>query len=152
MKIIKVNKDNYYMFDDMVFYRKHNRYKNADELIQTRDFASCYKTLETQTFYVFAVQIEEHFVGYIFLNYLPKIGPSNEKGWLFIDDLWVNPLYRRKGVAHALMVEADILSKELNTAGLRLYVNTKNSDAIDLYNACGYGQKFGTSMLMQKEW
>lgn len=151
MEVLRVDKHNYHMFDGMVFYRKHERYKNADELKQKHDFAPYYKALETQTFYVFAVQIEGKFVGYIFLNYLPKIGSTNGRGWLFVDDLWVNPDFRRKGIARALMAKADTLSKELNTLGLRLYVNADNPSGIDFYTACGYASKFGMSMLMQKE-
>lgn len=149
--IIKVNKDNYFMFDDMVFYRKHGREKDESELKEKQDFSSYYAALEIPTFYVFAVQLEEKFVGYIFINYLPKIGVPNNRGYLYIDDLWVNPCFRRKGIATALMKKADTLSKELNTSGLRLYVNTTNSDGIALYKKCGYEQKFGTCMLMQKE-
>ena len=150
--IVKVNKDNYYLFDDMIFYRGQGRYKNEDELKETQDFNSYYAALEIQTFHVFAVQLEEKFVGYIFINYLPKIGSTNGRGWLYIDDLWVNPDFRRKGIASALMKKADDFSKELNTSGLRLYVNTENPDGIALYKKCGYEQKFGTCMLMQKEW
>jgi ribosomal protein S18 acetylase RimI-like enzyme len=150
--IAKVNKDNYFMFDDMVFYRGHGRYKNEAELKEEQDFNSYYTALEVQTFYVFAAQLEEKFVGYIFINYLPKIGATNGRGWLYIDDLWVNPNFRRKGIANALMKKADSLSKEMNTVGLRLYVNTENSDGISLYKKCRYEQKFGTCMLMQKEW
>ena len=151
MKIVKIDKNNYHLFDDMIFYREYERYKNSNERIEMQDFTPYYKALETQTFYAFAVLFDEKFVGYIFLNYLPKIGSTNGRGWLFIDDLWVNPDYRRKGIARALMEKADTLSKELDTLGLRLYVNTENPSAIDLYKMCGYEQKFGTCMLMQKE-
>jgi len=145
-----VNKNNYHMFDDMVFYRGHRRYKNSEELAATQDFTPYYKALDISTFYVFAAQLEYKFVGYIFLNYLPKIGSTNGKGWLFVDDLWVNPHHRRKGIACALMAKADAISKELNTLGLRLYVNTDNPSGTAFYEMCGYEQKFGTSMLMQK--
>jgi len=140
------------MFDNMVFYRGHGRYKNKEELKEKQDFNSYYTALRIQTFYVFAVQVEEQFVGYIFINYLPKVGITNGRGWLYIDDLWVNPNFRRKGIANALMKKADNLSKEMNTAGLRLYVNTENPDGISLYKKCGYVQKFGTALFMEKEW
>jgi len=152
MEIIRVDKHNYHKFDDMVFYRANERYKNNDEQVKAQDFTTHYKALEIPTFYVFAAQLDDEFVGYIFLNYLPKIGSTNGRGWLFVDDLWVNPHYRRKGIAHMLMAKADTISKELNTVGLRLYVNTDNPGGIVFYEMCGYEQKFGTSMLMQKGW
>ncbi|MCL1882254.1 MAG: GNAT family N-acetyltransferase [Defluviitaleaceae bacterium] len=150
--IVRVNKDNYSMFDDMVFYRGNGRYKNEEESNADHDFTSCYTALEIQTFYVFAAKSEDRFVGYVFINYLPKVGSTNAGGWLFIDDLWVNPDFRRKGIANALMKKADNLSKEMNTARLRLYVNAENPEGIFLYKKCGYVQTFGGSMLMQKEW
>jgi len=150
--VVRVNKDNYFMFYDMVFYRKHGREKNKNELSMIQDFSSYYTALEIQTFYAFAVQFEEKFVGYIFINFFPKVGTGNGKGWLYVDDLWVNPNFRRKGVANTLMEKADALSKEMGTLGLRLYVNTNNPDGISLYKKCGYEQKFGTALMMQKEW
>jgi len=150
--IVRVNKNNYSMFDDMVFYRGHGRYKSEEEMKAEQDYSSYYTALETPSFYVFAVEIEEKFVGYIFINYLPKVGSTNGRGWLFIDDLWVNPDFRRKGIADELMKKADSLSKEMNTLGLRLYVNIENPGGISLYEKCGYSQTFGESMLMQKEW
>jgi ribosomal protein S18 acetylase RimI-like enzyme len=139
------------MFDDMVFYRGHSRYKNEEEVKKARDFNIYHTALRTQTFHVFAAKMDEIFVGYIFLNYLPKIGSTNGRGWLFVDDLWVNPNYRRKGIADALMKKADVLSKEMNTSGVRLYVNTDNINGITFYEKCGYEPKFGTAMLMEKE-
>ncbi|MCL1883335.1 MAG: GNAT family N-acetyltransferase [Defluviitaleaceae bacterium] len=150
--IVRVNKGNYSMFDDMVFYRGNGRYKNEEESNEDSDFTSYYAALEIQTFYVFAAKSENHFVGYVFINYLPKVGSTNGRGWLFIDDLWVNPNFRRKGIANALMKKADNLSREMNTVGLRLYVNAENPEGIFLYKKFGYEQTFGGSMLMQKEW
>jgi len=152
VETVRVDKNNYHMFDDMVFYRGHERYKNKDEQVETQDFTSYYNALDIPTFYAFAVHLEDKFVGYILLNYLPKIGSTDGRGWLFVDDLWVNPNYRRRGIARALMKKADTLSIELNTLGLRLYVNAENIGGTVLYDMCDYKQKFGTSILMQKEW
>lgn len=55
------------------------------------------------------------------------------------------------GIANALMEKADALSKEMNTAGLRLYVNADNPGGISFYKACGYEQKFGSALFMQKD-
>ena len=50
------------------------------------------------------------------------------------------------------MKKADATSQELNTMGLRLYVNAENPGGIIFYEMCGYEHKFDKSMLMQKEW
>ena len=143
------------MFDNMVFYRKHGREKSEVELKDNQDFNSyctayC-NALDVQTFYVFAAQLEEKFVGYIFINYLPKIGVQNNNGHLYIEDLWTHPNYRRMGVAESLMKKAEDLAKEKNIYGLRVGVNSTNAAAIALYEKCGYKSMFGTGMTMQKE-
>ena len=152
--IVRVNKDNLFMFDNMAFYRKHGREKSEMELKENQDFNSYYTTycnaLEVQTFYVFAVQLEEKFIGYIFINYLPKIGVQNNNGHLYIEDLWTHPNYRRMGIAQSLMKKAEDLAKEKNIYGLRLGVNSTNEAAIALYEKCGYESMFGTGMTMQK--
>jgi len=40
------------------------------------------------------------------------------------------------------MKKADAISQELNTMGLRLYVNAENPGGIAFYEMCGYEQKF----------
>jgi len=143
------------MFDNMVFYRKHGREKSEVELKDNQDFNSYYtaycNALDVQTFYVFAARLEEKFVGYIFINYLPKIGVQNNNGHLYIEDLWTHPNYRRMGVAESLMKKAEDLAKEKNIYGLRVGVNSTNAAAIALYEKCGYKSLFGTGMTMQKE-
>ena len=69
---------------------------------------------------------------------------------MFIDELWVNPNYRNNGFANKLMEKVSIVSKELNTMGLRLYVNTENIEALKLYKKCGYIDK-GNAIFMEKE-
>jgi ribosomal protein S18 acetylase RimI-like enzyme len=150
--IVRINKDNYHMFDDMIFYRKNERYKNENELKEKQNFNSYYQDLESTNLYVFAVQSEEKFVGYISIVYLPKIGRGNGRGYLYVDELWVNPNFRRKGIANALMKKADILSKKMNTLGLRLYVSADNPEGISLYEKCGYENNYGPSLFMEKEW
>ncbi|MCL2718636.1 MAG: GNAT family N-acetyltransferase [Lachnospiraceae bacterium] len=135
----------------MTFYRKNKREKNEDERKEIQDFTDFYLTLENENFYVFAAQSNNQFVGYICTVYLPKITRVNSKGYLYIDEIWIKPNYRGKGIANALMKKADELSKEINTLGLRLYVSADNSEAISLYKKCGYEKKFGESLFMEKE-
>jgi ribosomal-protein-alanine N-acetyltransferase len=68
-----------------------------------------------------------------------------------IDELWVNPVYRRNGIGNALMQRIEIISKELGAIGLRLYVNQNNDEANSLYKKRGYINK-GEAFFMEKEW
>jgi len=150
--IIRVNKENFPMFDDMAFFRKNGRERTEDERKEIQDYTAFHLTLEDENFYVFAAQSNNQFVGYICAVYLPKITRAKSKGYLYIDELWVKPDFRKKGIANALMEKADVLSKEMDTIGLRLYVNADNNEAISLYKKCGYDNKFGESLFMEKEW
>jgi len=150
--IVRVDKDNYFMFDDMIFRRRHERGKTEDEQKEIQDFSQAHLALENKGFYVFAAQTGNKFVGYICMVYIPKVSRTNGSGHLFIDELWVNPDFRKRGIARALMEKADAFSTEMNTLGLRLYVNTANDAGISFYRKCGYEEKYGTALFMEKEW
>jgi ribosomal protein S18 acetylase RimI-like enzyme len=108
-----------------------------------------YDTLKDKNLYVYAAQTEQKFIGWISAVYIPKISWTNGCGHLFIDELWVNPVYRRNGIANALMQQIEVISKELDTIGLRLYVNSNNDEANFLSKKCGYINK-GEAFFMEK--
>jgi len=148
-KIVLVDKNNYHMFDDMIFYRAHKRYKTDAELSALRDFTEQYVILEKNLLTTYAMEIDNNFVGYISTIYIPKI-TQNNNGFMFVDDLWVNPNYRRMGIAELLMKKAETFAQENKTYGLRLYVSTNNDAGASLYEKCGLTNKYGESMLMEK--
>ena len=149
--IVKVDKDSYSMFDDMIFYRGNGRYKSEEELNAKQDFSGQYAILDKQLLNTYAMQIGDKFVGYICAAYIPKIGlPDNRNGYMYVDDLWVNPNYRRMGIAEKLMKRIADTAKESGYYGLRLYVNTNNGAGIALYEKCGYKNIYGTSMMMER--
>ena len=138
------------MFDNMIFFRAHGRCKSEEELREKHDFTEQYRILDKQILHTYAMKTEDKFVGYISTAYIPKIGISGNNGYLYVDDLWVNPNYRRMGIAEKLMQKAGDLAKEQGFYGLRLYVNTVNDAGIALYEKCGYANRYGTAMLMEK--
>ena len=151
--IVKVNKDNYIMYDNMIFCSRHGRDKNEDELKKERNFTADYAALENENFYIFAAQTQNIFVGYITIVYIPKVGIDYHgyNGHLYIDDLWINPSYRKKGLAKALMDKADMICQEKKISGLRVGVHGTNGEAIALYNKCGY-EYINTNLIMEKQW
>jgi ribosomal protein S18 acetylase RimI-like enzyme len=149
-KIVLVDIQNYPMFDDMIFFRKHERFKTEDESNEPHDFTEQYAILEKQLLCTYAVEVEDNFVGYVSAAYIPKIGIPNNNGYLYVDDLWINPSFRRMGLGEALLNKAEDYAKEKGLFGLRLYVNTANDAGIALYKKCGYSAKYGEAMLMEK--
>ena len=152
--IVRVDKDNYTMFDEMIFYRENNRERNEYEKNEAHDFSTVYETLTNENLYVYAAQYKNIFVGWISIVYIPKVSWTKGKGHLYIDELWVNPSYRNKGIAKALMLEADKLvmnAAKPNILGIRLYVDANNEEALPLYKKCGYRGVNDDAVFMEKE-
>jgi ribosomal protein S18 acetylase RimI-like enzyme len=150
--IVRVDKENYTLFDDMVFVRTNSRKKTTEEQAEPRDFGAIYTALTDKNLHVYAAQVGDRFVGWVSAVYIPKVGKYGGKGHLFIDELWTAPAFRRHGIAYALMMEAERIARELNTAGLRLYVGGDNTGAIALYAKCGYRDRGSDAHFMDKEW
>jgi ribosomal protein S18 acetylase RimI-like enzyme len=134
-KIIKVDNQNYSMFDDMVFWRMNRRERTYAEKseVANNNFSDVYLALANPNLYVYAALDNDKFVGWISIIYMPKIGRLNGLGHIYVDELWVEPIYRKQGIANKLMKKADELLNTTASAGVRLYVNTENPNAQRLY-------------------
>ena len=133
--IVKADKNNNFLFDEMVFCRKNERERSEKEKSEVIIDNMVYEILEDKKLNVFAAKMEGKFIGWVSAVYIPKISWTNGNGHLFIDELWVNPNYRRKGIGHALMEKIENIAKEINVIGLRLYANNEGKY---LYDKCGY--------------
>ncbi len=147
--IVRVLRSNYEKFDAMVFHRVHGREQTEEDRMQC-DYAPVYETLKNPNLFVYAAQVEERFVGWISIAYLPKVGRTNGKGYMFVDELWVHPSCRGRGIARSLMEKADALAEDFSALGTRLYVGIGNDSAIGLYEACGYVKDDDCAFFMEK--
>ena len=84
-----------------------------------------------------------------FTNLYAKVGRFNGYGHIYVDELWVEPTFRGRGIAKCLMKKADELLTKSNSAGIRLYVNQNNKSAKDLYERCGFSYTC-KSLFMEK--
>ena len=134
--IVKVVKDNYHLYDDLVYLRLNGkeRSEKEKEVSKTKIDLRILKELKRDGFFVYAALIEEKFVGWIHSIYIPKIGKW-PVGILYIDELWVSPDYRRKGIATALIKKIIELKNELGIDCLRVYTDSKA--AKKFYEKCG---------------
>jgi len=141
MKIVVVTPENYRCFADMLFWRRTGR-----ERIPAA--ADVPPELHNENLWVYAAEEDDRFVGWISLVRIPKVS-----GWscghLYVDELWVAEPYRRRGIARALLDEAERLCRNLCLSGLRLYVNIENPGAQALYKFCGFVPA-GTAEFMEK--
>ena len=147
IEIVRINKENYYLFDEMVFFRIHGRQKTQKEQNFGFDLAQISKALDNPNLFVYATKSGERFCAWISLLYMPKVGRTNGRGYVYIDELWTAEEYRRKGIARRLMSKAEELSCELGALGVRLYVS--NPAAKALYQSCGYECE-GEASFMEK--
>lgn len=145
-KIEKVEDRNYPLFEDMVFWRETGAERKPSCAFTLQAIK---QELKNPNLFVYAASACGRYIGWISLIYMPKIGKWNGQGHIYVDELWVEPSFRRKGIAKALMQKADELKTELNAAGIRLYVNVQNPTAQKLYQDCGY-KVDGQAYFMEK--
>ena len=152
--IVRVDKENYVLFDDMMFFRMNDRERTPEERAKPRDFGANCAMLADKNLRVYAAQAGERFIGWISAVFIPKIGHPKYggKGFLDIDELWTAPAFRRHGIAYALMTEVERAAKEMNAVGLRLYVGGDNPGALALYTKFGYRDRGDNAHWMVKEW
>lgn len=136
VSIVKIDKCNYHLFLNMVYWRIKGIEKTDhdwdDEIIRNG-----YKTLAKDSIIVYAAEEEGKFVGWISLLVLPKIG-LGKRGYIFVDELWVQPSYRKKGIGGKLLEKCDLHVMDEELDGCRLVVSTENRQAHSLYQALGF--------------
>ena len=139
--IYPITPDNYSRFADLLYWRAQGTEGTApDEPVPAE--------LSDPNLYVYAAEAEGRFVGWISLCYIPKVSRW-KKGHVYVDELWVAPEYRRRGIGRALMSTADKLKETLEATGIRLYVNHNSPEALSLYRSCGYTET-GSAYFMEK--
>jgi ribosomal protein S18 acetylase RimI-like enzyme len=138
--IERINRTNYHLFEDMVYWRMTGAELTRPEKDTNgkKDFTEKFKDLEFPGFYSYGALYEGRFIGWISMMYTPKIGSRWSKGMIYVDELWVAPEYRNRGIAKQLMEKAYECQKNTGAVELRLYVGTENTIAQKVYKSCGF--------------
>ena len=145
-EVVKVSAENYSLFQDLVAWRQTgSRQAPACEPISRQ----IEHELENPNLHLYAARDPDCFVGWISLVYIPKVGKWGGRGHLYVDELWVAPEYRRRGLGTALLAMADRVKTELRATGIRLYVNIDNPAAQRLYEKSGFLES-GQAHFMEK--
>ncbi len=147
IRVIPITRDNYSLFKALVHWRlTGTRKKPADLPAPTKEeleFAGY------DGFWVWAAAVDGILVGWITCALIPK--PDRRRGTIYIDELWVAPAYRRKGIARALMEEAISKARQLNMWMVRLYAGKTNDAARSLYEQIGFFEGEEESMFWQRK-
>ncbi|MTI94423.1 MAG: GNAT family N-acetyltransferase [Firmicutes bacterium] len=130
--IQQVASDNYHLFRDLVHWRVTGERKPAAGEPTGPEL----EFLKYEDFWVYAAQIGNAFVGWINAVLIPK--PDRRRGLLYVDELWLAPEYRGKGIADALMEKVFCLARERELWKVRLYVGADNPSARSFYRRMGF--------------
>lgn len=144
--IDKITAENYPKFDDMIYWRINGKQRAPSSQPPEQ---AVVEELQNPNLSLFAIGVEDIYVGWISLIYLPKVGKFQGHGHIYVDELWVAPAYRNQGCAKRLLAVAEELKEELSAVGTRLYVNVNNPCAKALYEKCGFAES-GTAFFMEK--
>jgi ribosomal protein S18 acetylase RimI-like enzyme len=144
--IVKIDAGNYSLFDDMIYWRM-----NDSERLPSKEAIpqSILNELCNPDLLIYAIEADGRYVGWISLIYMPKVGKYNGYGHVYVDELWIQPSYRKNGFAYELLKKAEELKKEKCAAGIRLYVDIDNISAKKLYEKCDFNIS-GSAYLMEK--
>ena len=136
----------------MVYWRL-----NGKEKIQTKKFET--KTqiprdikniLSNDNHIVYLALANNKMIGWTALCFIPKLGMLKSKGHVYVDELWVEPSFRNKGIGKKLMKMADEWAFIKGSIGIRLYVNQDNYSAQRLYKNCGFNNS-AAAIFMEKK-
>ena len=143
--ILNIDRSSYHLFAGLVHWRTTGR-QEPDPLPPS---ASVLDELDNPNLRLYVASAEGTPAGWISLLYLPKVGKWNGRGHIYVDELWVAPPFRRRGLARLLLAQAGELAREWDASGIRLYVNTENPAAQSLYASAGFVPS-GTACFMEK--
>ena len=79
----------------------------------------------------------EQLVGVVRASLWEESGMVKDKKTVCLDDIYILPAYRRKGIAARLFAEVEFWAKEQGAIRLDLHAWDFNKDAIALYQAMG---------------
>lgn len=105
-----------------------------------------YDFSRSDSFWMLVAQIAGQPAGYAAVCRIPKA--DARAGFIFIDELHVLKVHRRRGVATALLARVEELARELGLAGVRLLARPENDAARRLYRSAGFVE--GRSIFYEK--
>lgn len=90
----------------------------------------------SDSFWILLAHLDGEPAGYAAVCRIPKI--DERAGFLFVDELHVLRTFRGRGVARALLMRIDELTRHLGLQGVRLLVRPNNEQARRVYRQAGF--------------
>lgn len=131
--VIRITSGNFTLVEDYL------QAEGGDEAVAgLRRSRAVYDLLASDSFWLLLAQVDTQPAGLAAVARLPKV--DARAGYLFVDELSVLPVFRRQGVARALLRHTLSLAATLGLAGVRLLVRPENEAARRLYQALGFDE------------
>ncbi len=125
------------LFDNYrVFYRKKSDIKNAKEFLKER-------ILNKDSEIFVAENSEQKLIGFVQLY--PLFSSTRMKKLWLLNDLFVNPEFRKKGISIGLIERAKELVKNSNACGMFLETEKSNLVGNNLYPKTGFALNQGSN-------
>lgn len=115
-------------------YRVFNQ--QSSDVEKVKDFL--HKRIQNEESVIFLALAEGQEAGMGFTQLYPSFSSVSMKRLWILNDLFVDPLHRKKGIATALMNTARQLAEDTHAKGLMLETGKENSSAQKLYEKLGY--------------
>lgn len=134
--MIKIKNGTTENLDELIelFDQYRQFYKQNSDKKQAKSFL--FERLNNQDSMIYIAYLNDKPVG--FTQLFPSFSSvSMEKMWI-LNDLYIAPSARKKGIADELMKTAINFSKETNSKGLRLETSSDNYPAQQLYEKIGF--------------
>lgn len=109
---------------------------NRDCAYPRKDYDECLQDAETLMLGAFE---NDALLGTVRATLWNESGMIKGVKTVYLDNIYVLPTYRRRGIAKALFAEVENWAKSLGAVRLDLHVWDFNEDAIALYQAMGMG-------------
>jgi len=118
----------------LIFEEYRAFYKCNSDLISAYKFIS--ERIENKDAEIFVAEADNQLVGFIQLY--PLFSSTRMKKLWLLNDLFVQPFYRGRGISKELITKAKQLANETNSAGLILETVKTNEIANQLYKREGF--------------
>jgi ribosomal protein S18 acetylase RimI-like enzyme len=90
---------------------------------------------------LFVAELEQRLVGFLFAEIEGGGGPDAEPAPAWVHELWVEPKYRKQGIAARLLAESDAFFASRRVSRVSVRVESSNTAALEFWARLGFGER-----------
>ncbi len=90
---------------------------------------------------LFVAELDAKPVGFLFAEIEAGAGPGGEPPPAWVHELWVEPDFRGRGLAAALLAESDAFFASRGVTRVSVRVESRNAPALEFWARQGFGER-----------